>query len=112
MGVALPDDPLITQQWDMNHITVPAAWAGGFTGSTDIRVCMIDTGLDYTHPDLVGNLWINPTEAAGAGATAGNNYKNGIDDDGDGKSSTPLSRVSRPSCVGCCGVVEVLSWHT
>lgn len=83
-AAATPDDPLLTQQWDMNHITVPAAWTAGFTGSSDIRVCVIDTGLDYTHPDLVGNLWVNPTEAAGAGATAGNGYKNGIDDDGDG----------------------------
>lgn len=83
-GSATPDDKLFAQQWDMSHITVPAAWTAGFTGSSDIRVCMIDTGLDYTHQDLVGNLWVNPTEAAGAGATSDNGYKNGIDDDGDG----------------------------
>ena len=35
---------------------------------------MIDTGIDYTHPDLQGNIWTNPGEIEG----------NGIDDDGNG----------------------------
>jgi len=46
---------------------------------------VIDTGVDYNHLDLVGNLWVNPAEAAGAGASSTNSYKNGIDDDGDGE---------------------------
>ena len=37
-------------------------------------VAVIDTGVDYTHPDLAGNMWTNP----------GENPNNGIDDDGDG----------------------------
>lgn len=83
-GAASPNDVLLPQQWDMTHVTAPTAWANGFTGTPQVRVCMIDTGVDYTHPDLVGNLWVNPAEAAGAGATSTNSYKNGIDDDGDG----------------------------
>ncbi len=47
---------------------------------------MVDTGIDITHPDLVNNLWINPVEMAGPGATAANGYQNGIDDDGNGES--------------------------
>ena len=34
----------------------------------------IDTGSDLTHPDLIGNLWVNPGEVA----------NNGVDDDNDG----------------------------
>ena len=97
VGAATPDDPLMVSQWDMSHIQVEPAWAAGFTGSSDIRVCIIDTGLDYTHPDLVANLWVNPTEAAGAGASAGNQYKNGIDDDGDGEPQQLLMHaLSKP----------------
>lgn len=50
-----------------------------------VRVCMVDTGIDVTHPDLIQNLWINQVEMKGPGATAANGYKNGIDDDGNGE---------------------------
>ena len=55
-----------------------------------MRVCIIDTGIDYTHPDIAPNIWINPEEAAGAGATADNDYANDIDEDGNGE---PLDLV-------------------
>ena len=86
---ATPDDPDYSLQWDLTHVTVQKAWAAGVMGSNAVKVCMIDTGIDYTHPDISANMWINPVEAAGAGATAANGYKNGIDDDGDGKLSNP-----------------------
>ncbi len=70
-------------------MTVQKAWAAGVMGSNAVKVCMIDTGIDYTHQDIAANMWINPVEAAGAGATAANGYKNDIDDDGDGKLSNP-----------------------
>ncbi len=54
-----------------------------------VRVCMVDTGIDLTHPDLKANLWINPIEAAGPGANAANGYQNGIDDDGNGEQQGP-----------------------
>ena len=44
----------------------------------------IDTGIDLQHPDIQANLWMNPKEMAGPGATAANGYQNGIDDDGNG----------------------------
>ena len=68
VGAANPNDQYLAQQWDMTHVTAPTAWANGFTGTDQLRVCRI-----------------NPQEAAGAGASSTNGYKNGIDDDGDGE---------------------------
>ena len=42
--------------------------------AADTLVAVIDTGIDYTHPDLAANIWTNPGEIAG----------NGVDDDGNG----------------------------
>lgn len=54
-------------------IDAPEAWQVS-TGSRDLIVGVIDTGIDYTHPDLAANMWVNPGEIAG----------NGIDDDANG----------------------------
>ena len=102
IGAAEPNDIKLKDQWDLTHVTATTAWANGFTGTPNVRVCVIDTGVDYTHPDLVGNLWVNPAEAAGAGATTANLYKNGIDDDGNGESFCNSMRISTSlSLAGC-----------
>ena len=49
-----------------------------------VRVCIVDTGVDWRNPDLAPNLWMNEKEVHGPGATAANGYQNGIDDDNDG----------------------------
>jgi len=48
-------DPLSNRQWDMIQIHVPEAHAVQ-SGSTSVVVGDIDTGLDYTHPDLAANV--------------------------------------------------------
>ncbi|MEI9866539.1 MAG: S8 family peptidase [Limisphaerales bacterium] len=50
------------------------AWDLARTTTNPVVVAVVDTGTDYTHPDLTNNMWINPGEVAG----------NGLDDDGDG----------------------------
>ena len=54
-------------------VKAPEAWAAGYTGQ-DVVVAVIDTGVDYTHTDLDGNIWTNSDEISG----------NGVDDDQNG----------------------------
>lgn len=58
---------------DLDQINAPEVWANGYTGQ-GIVVAVVDSGVDYTHPDLDSNIWVNSDEIAG----------NGIDDDNNG----------------------------
>jgi subtilisin family serine protease len=75
-----PDDPRFGEQWGLynarfrgSDIHAQAAWRLE-TGDRRIVVAIIDTGIDYLHPDLAANIWRNPDEAP----------HNGRDDDQNG----------------------------
>jgi hypothetical protein len=68
---ALPD--LGGTNWALDVINAPEVWNENITGN-GIVVAVVDSGVDYTHPDLDGNIWQNAGEIAG----------NGIDDDRNG----------------------------
>ena len=70
----IPNDSYYSWLWGLQTIDAPAAWNAA-TDCTTAVVAVIDTGVDYTHPDLEGNIWLNSFEIAG----------NGLDDDGNGK---------------------------
>jgi subtilisin family serine protease len=69
----VPNDPGMGQLYGMNKINASGAWNLS-TGSTSVVVGVVDTGIDYSHPDLAANIWRNSGEIAG----------NGIDDDHNG----------------------------
>ena len=82
--LGVPNDPYFTQLWAMRNtgqtggtpnadIDAVSAW-DITTGSQNVVVAVIDTGIDYTNPDLAENIWTNPGEIAG----------NGVDDDNNG----------------------------
>jgi subtilisin family serine protease len=57
----VPDDPAFVRQWGLGVTSADLAW-NITTGSTEITVTVIDSGIDYTHPDLYLNVWVNQEE--------------------------------------------------
>jgi subtilisin family serine protease len=72
-GEVTPNDPLYTSQWGLARMHAPQAWTVT-TGSTNVVMAVMASGINYNHEDLRANMWRNPGEIPG----------NGIDDDGDG----------------------------
>lgn len=79
-----PDDVLYPYLWNLNNVGQTGGTPGAdisaqnawdiTTGSSNVLVGVIDSGIDYNHPDLAANVWTNPGEIAA----------NGVDDDGNG----------------------------
>lgn len=55
----VPNDPLYNDLWGLSQIDVTTAWQTT-TGASDIIVGVIDSGIDYNHPDLAANMWRRP----------------------------------------------------
>jgi len=90
---ALPTDSMFGKQWGMSNtgknggifssgvagedINITKAWdiTKGATGDATVRVAVIDTGVDYNHPDLKAQMDVNTLELNG---------KKGVDDDSNG----------------------------
>lgn len=72
--ITTPNDSLYPSQWGLSTINTPAAW-DVVTGTVDLVIAVVDSGIDTTHPDLSNQLWVNPGEIP----------SNGVDDDSNGK---------------------------
>ncbi len=79
----IPNDPDFNKLWGMHNtgqtggtvdadIDAPEAWSKS-KGSDQIVVGIIDTGIDYTHPDIQANMWKNPGEIPGNNRDDDNN---------------------------------------
>ncbi|MEE4311804.1 MAG: S8 family serine peptidase [candidate division KSB1 bacterium] len=79
----LPDDPLLDQQWIVSTIGLAEAWEIE-RGSGEVLVAIIDTGIDDSHDDLMGSIWINPGEDVNGNGVFDSVDVNGVDDDGNG----------------------------
>lgn len=67
-------DPRFGEQWALPMIHAPEGWTYS-VGSPDTIVAVLDTGVQTSHPDLSGNIFVNPNDKAG----------DGIDNDGNGR---------------------------
>ena len=77
------NDPLYKYLWGIQKINTPLAW-NYTTGSSEVVVGVIDTGIDYNHQDITENMWISPNEKLLYGWNFADNNDNSIDTDGHG----------------------------
>jgi len=115
-----PNDPLFNELWGMQQIYAPQAWNVS-TGSSSVVVADLDSGIDYTHPDLVANLWTNPGEIAGDGkdndndgyiddvhginfSGNGRDYGDPWDDNGHGTATAGTMAAVGDNGIGVAGV--------
>jgi subtilisin family serine protease len=73
LGAVTPNDPNFGNQYAHERMQSEAAWSIS-TGSPSVKVAIVDTGVNYNHPDLHSNITVNSGEV----------MSNGIDDDGNG----------------------------
>jgi large repetitive protein len=81
----IPNDPYFGDQWGLRNLGIfPGSVAGAdirateawniATGTGEVIIAVVDTGIDYDHPDLKDNIWTNPGETC----------NDGKDNDGNG----------------------------
>lgn len=70
----VPNDPLYNSQWGIPATNIDDVW-NTTTGDSTSIIAILDTGVDWSHPDLSANIWKNKQEIPG----------NGRDDDSNGK---------------------------
>jgi len=116
---SLPNDPDFARLWGMKNegqadksgragivgadIQATEAWALS-TGSKDIVVAVIDTGVDYTHPDLTANIWSSPSDPAVHGYNAINDKLDPMDDNSHGTHCAGTIAGTGDNGVGVTGV--------
>ena len=96
-AIATTNDPYFTNgsQWYLSKIEAPAAW-NTTTGSSQVIVAVIDTGVLATHPDISGKVL--------AGYDFVNNDANATDDNGHGTAVAGLTSASTNNGVGMAAV--------
>jgi thermitase len=95
----VPNDPYWSFQWGPQKIQADLAWDTTI-GDSSILVAVIDTGIDYSHPDLAGNY-----------VTVGYNWVNGtsdpLDDNGHGTHCAGIIAAVLNNAIGIAGLAQV-----
>ncbi len=129
----LPNDPMFEDQWALNnngqnggkenaHVSALKAWLKT-QGSEDVVIAVLDSGVDYTHQDLITNMWIRPDhipqytdEQLGTfndkyGFNATDNLKDPMDDNGHGTHCAGIIGAEGNNGIGISGInwkVEIM----
>jgi len=91
----IPSDPRFAEQWGLAAIGAPAAWSIT-TGSADVTIAIVDTGVDLTHPDLDGKIV--------PGWDFVNNDADPQDDNGHGTHVAGIAAAESNNGIGIAGV--------
>jgi subtilisin family serine protease len=115
-GGITPNDPIYSQQWYLPHVNAPQVWETT-TGDTDIVIAILDTGVDWTHPDLQNKIWSNPGEVENGQDSNGNSFiddirgwdfvnnnNNPMDDNGHGTHCAGIAAAETDNGIGIAGV--------
>ena len=92
-----PNDPSLPSQWYISKTMADWAWGlwtifGQTPADSTIVVGVVDSGVQWDHPDLMANIWVNPAEdidgdgvVGDFGTPANGGDEDGVDNDGNGK---------------------------
>ena len=104
-AILVPDDFRFDEKWGLRNlgqtvggvvgtlgadIDAPAAW-NVTTGSLDVVVGVVDTGVDYNHPDLAGNMWVDTRPGPSFGSHGFNAINGSFDPFDDNNHAYPVN---------------------
>jgi subtilisin family serine protease len=111
----LLNDPRLSEQWWLTDISAPRAWTSS-TGSGDVVIAVLDSGVEYTHADLANNIWTRPPSIAPYqdrdlgtvddvhGYNAVTHDGDPMDDNGHGTNCAGIIGAECSNNLGVCGV--------
>ncbi len=111
-----PDDTHWAEQWGPQKINMPAAWEYG-TDASSIIVAIVDTGVQYDHPELATNMWTDPNPDMPPWLKHGCGFKNGttvscMDDHGHGShvaGTIGAIANNKAGIAGICWTVQIMA---
>ncbi len=105
-----PNDPYLTDQWYLQKINAEKAWEIQ-TGSPDVRVAVISSGVDYTHEDLEGSIdlesgydFVSYDGASVEGEDYGPRDGDPMDFGGIGTHAAGIIAATNDNGIGICGI--------
>jgi subtilisin family serine protease len=96
---AIPNDDYYRSQWGLAKVSAPSGWNIS-TGSTTVKLAVVDTGVDYNHPDLKYRY--------AGGYDFYNGDANPMDDNGHGTHVAGIAAASGNNGIGVAGI----GWRT
>ena len=110
---AAVNDPFYSMQWHLNNegqtggkvdadVDAPEAWAIE-EGSNKVVIAIVDSGVDYTHPDLAFNMWRSYGQIVGAG---GDEERYVDDENGHGTHVAGIADAVANNGIGVAGVAR------